>query len=417
MKVLWIVNTVFPELALEINTKIPNVGGWMYGLADEVKKLGVELIICTVGETDYNLRINETSYYVLGQKRKKTDYEAALENKWKTIIEKENPDVYHFHGTEYPHGLALLNILSNTEKTVISIQGLISVYQRYYLSGLNPMMIIKNITLRDIIKFETLFHGKRKMKQRVQYELQYLQKGKNFIGRTDWDFANLLAINKQANYYFCNENLRDVFYHETWDFKNIQRFKIFLSQAAYPIKGLHVFLKAIAILKSEFPEIKVSIGGADILKSKEKYGSYKRGGYGKIIHSLIKKYNLDENINFMGNLYKERMVEEFLTSNLFVCPSAIENSPNSLGEAQLLGVPTIASYVGGVSSMVKHKEDCLLYPFEDYETLAFYIKQVFVNKELALKLSLNGRERAMKRHNRKANANEMINIYKKIASI
>lgn len=414
MKVLWVVNTIFPELALKINTKVPNVGGWMYGLADEVKKLGVQLVVCTVGNEDHSMSINNTSYYVLGQKKNITEYDSSLEPKWAKIIELEKPDVCHFHGTEYPHGLALLKILNNASKTVISIQGLISVYQRYYLSGLSNRTILKNITLRDILKFETLFHGKGKMKKRVEYELQYLKKGVNFIGRTDWDLANVKALNHKSNYFFCNENLRDVFYKNNWNLENIIRHKIFLSQAAYPIKGLHILLRAIAIVKKEIPQVKVTIGGADILKGEDKLARFKRDGYGSIISSLIKKYDLKENIKFMGNLNKNQMVQEFLTSHVFVCPSSIENSPNSLGEAQILGVPTIASFVGGVSTMTAHKEESLLYPFEDYEILALYLKDLFLNDELAIKLSQNGQRRAKQRHDRTINAKEILNIYKKI---
>lgn len=63
------------------------------------------------------------------------------------------------------------------------------------------------------------------------------------------------------------------------------------------------------------------------------------------------------------------MVKRYLLSNVFICPSTIENSPNSLCEAQLLGVPHIASYVGGTADLMKGNEECL-YRFEETEMLA-----------------------------------------------
>ena len=54
-------------------------------------------------------------------------------------------------------------------------------------------------------------------------------------------------------------------------------------------------------------------------------------------------------------------------------PSSIENSPNSLGEAQLLGVPCIASDVGGVTDMIPNKECGIIYRFEEVELLAKHI--------------------------------------------
>ena len=53
------------------------------------------------------------------------------------------------------------------------------------------------------------------------------------------------------------------------------------------------------------------------------------------------------------------MCDRYLKSNLFVCCSAIENSPNSLGEAQLLGMPYVASFVGGVPEIAGMNADVL----------------------------------------------------------
>lgn len=52
------------------------------------------------------------------------------------------------------------------------------------------------------------------------------------------------------------------------------------------------------------------------------------------------------------------MIEQYLKAHIFVCPSSVENSPNSLGEAQLLGVPCIGSIAGGIPSMLSmEKQD------------------------------------------------------------
>jgi glycosyltransferase involved in cell wall biosynthesis len=56
------------------------------------------------------------------------------------------------------------------------------------------------------------------------------------------------------------------------------------------------------------------------------------------------------------------MRDRYLSSALFVCPSTIENSPNSLGEAMLLGMPCISADVGGVRSIFTDGEDGILYP-------------------------------------------------------
>ena len=58
---------------------------------------------------------------------------------------------------------------------------------------------------------------------------------------------------------------------------------------------------------------------------------------------------MEDKIEFLGRLSAEGMKQAYLDANVFVMPSTIENSPNSLGEAMLLGVPCVAADVGGVA--------------------------------------------------------------------
>lgn len=73
------------------------------------------------------------------------------------------------------------------------------------------------------------------------------------------------------------------------------------------------------------------------------YGSLKEklkiSGYGKYLRKLMEENGLEDKITVLGQLSDVQMKEAYLNSHVFVCPSALENSPNSLGEAMLLGVP------------------------------------------------------------------------------
>ena len=132
-------------------------------------------------------------------------------------------------------------------------------------------------------------------------------------------------------------------------------------------------------------------------------------GYGLYIRRLIKKYKLEGKILFTGNLNGEEMKQEYLNSNVFVCPSSIENSPNSLGEAQILGVPCVASYVGGIADMMKGNEDNL-YRFEEIEMLAEKICTVFSNKGSQIDM----KHVASKRHDGMQNCDRLYTIYENI---
>ena len=158
----------------------------------------------------------------------------------------------------------------------------------------------------------------------------------------------------------------------------------------------------------------MKIAGGNIINIASLMDKIKLGGYGAYIKRLIKQLKLHEQVQFTGALTENQMVTEYLSAHLFICPSSIENSPNSLGEAQLLGVPSIASYVGGIPDMITHNVTGLLYRFEEVEMLAEHIRNLFTNTTLALCLSKNGIHAAQKRHHQINSLQQMINIYNSI---
>lgn len=124
------------------------------------------------------------------------------------------------------------------------------------------------------------------------------------------------------------------------------------------------------------------------------------------------KYGPQNHLFFTGFLSEEQMCRRYLRSNVFVYPSTIENSPNSLGEAQLLGMPCISSYVGGVPDMMAGQEHWL-YRFEEVEMLVARVCEIF-----AMGAAWDGselRQPALRRHDGAANAKALCDIYKSIS--
>lgn len=418
MKILWITNTIFPDPSKKLGLPPPVFGGWMYGLAKLLaNSQRIQLAVATTYSGSEELKffeIDGINYYLLPI-RNQNFYRNELEPHWVEIVKEWIPDIIHIHGTEYPHGLACMRAFPS-KKYVISIQGLTSVYARYFYGGISRKSILKNITIRDILRRDTLFHGKKKFQKRGKLEKEYLNRTQHVIGRTAWDYTHVKSLNPSLNYHFCNESLRECFYHSLkWNLKNKKDYTIFLSQAAYPIKGLHQVLKAVALLKGDFPEVKIRVAGPNIIDNSGILQKLKLNGYGAYILSLIKKLGLFSHIEFVGFLNEEQIREEYKNAHIFVCPSSIENSPNSVGEAQLIGVPVVAAFVGGISDMVKHEESGLLYRFEETEMLAENIKKLFVDSELANFLSFNGIEVAKNRHNLSINLQKTIEIYNKVS--
>ena len=148
-----------------------------------------------------------------------------------------------------------------------------------------------------------------------------------------------------------------------------------MSQAATPIKGLHFMLRAMPEILKNYPDAHLYVAGNDLTKTDSIYGKLKISSFAKYIKRLITEYGLEEKVTFTGSLTEHQMKERFLKSNVFVSPSTIENSPNSLGEAMLLGVPCVSSDVGGVKNLMKHEEEGYVYQTDAPYMLAYYIKK------------------------------------------
>ena len=245
-------------------------------------------------------------------------------------------------------------------------------------------------------------------------EIEALIKTNHLIGRTTWDKACSSQINDGAKYHFCNETLRDEFYIYQWDINNCEKYSIFLSQGQYPIKGLHYMLEAMPLILKKFPEAKVYISGKDMTKSDSFKDKLLMTYYGKYIKKMIRKLNLERNVVFTGPLDEVKMCQRFLKSHVFVSPSTIENESNSLSEAKIMGVPSVASYVGGVIDRIEHNIDGFHYPHDAPYMLAHYVCEIFENDNLALRFSFNAREHALKTHDREKNTRRLIEIYKEI---
>ena len=414
MTVLWITNILFPE-AIELITgsgELKASGGWMLGAANALlKQDGTNLYVASVSPLVTKLTKlygKQIISYVLplgkGNQKVNLDY-CPL---WKQINEDVKPDIVHIHGTEYSHGYAYMKACG-CNNVVISIQGVTSAYYYYYYDGMTKQDIYRNLTLRDILR-GSILDGQKQFARRAKYEVEMLKMAQNIIGRTSWDRAHVWAINPDAKYHFCNETLRQDFYNgELWNYEQCQKHSIFLSQAVYPIKGLHQVLKAMPLILRHYPDTTIRVAGSDITKTTTIEDKLRLSGYGRYIKRLIKRNKLTDHIEFTGNLNGQQMKQEYLRANVFICPSSIENSPNSLGEAQILGTPCISSYIGGTPDMMCGNEDNL-YRFEEVEMLAYKVCRIFYNK--GAQQSMNNV--ANQRHNQLENALSLISIYNQI---
>jgi len=411
---------MLPKIAAHMSRSAPAVGGWLTGLlGDLLDKQGIELAVCFPMHGEKTIlqgRVGNLVYYGFPQgNTNPTKYDDAIEKYLKNILDDYLPDIVHIFGTEYPHSLAMTKVFKKPHKTVISIQGLTSIYAKHYTANL-PFYIQRRYTFRDMLKQDNILTQRENFYKRGEYEIEALNNVNHIIGRTTWDKACSLQINPKANYHFCNETLRDEFYKHKWRIDKCEKYSIFISQCSYPIKGFHYMLEAMPIILKTFPDVHVYLTGQNPLKLEGLIKKMKISSYQLYIKELIMKFNLTEKVTFLGELKEEEMCERFLASHVFVSPSSIENSPNSVGEAMILGVPTVTSDVGGVKDMLIHNIDGFIYQADAPYMLAHHVCEIFKDDEIALRFSENSIKHAMQTHSKRNNTNNMLQIYETILS-
>jgi glycosyltransferase involved in cell wall biosynthesis len=122
---------------------------------------------------------------------------------------------------------------------------------------------------------------------------------------------------------------------------------------------------------------------------------------------------LEDNLVFLGSLNAGAMAAELARAHICAVPSFADNSPNALAEAMLVGVPTVASYVGGIPSMVRDQETALCFPVGDHILLAECIRRLLHDDKLARRLGDSALALAKVRHDPKRVGDAMLGIYRR----
>ena len=105
------------------------------------------------------------------------------------------------------------------------------------------------------------------------------------------------------------------------------------------------------------------------------------------------------------------LIAELQAAGVYAHPSLVDNSPNALAEAQVVGVPCVASAAGGVPSMITHGVDGLLSAPNDVCDLAGKIAAVEADPELARRLAKAAGPTARRRHDPETIATDTMKMY------
>jgi len=386
-------------------------------LKDFVSRKEHQLVIVTTGRNKDTIEVEKelVKYYMLPGGYPIEYNHLVPHNKqlWKQLIDNEKPELIQVWGSEFKHGLCALQAAPQFP-SVIYMQGILAAIARYYEAGIDRNELRKCTTLLDIVKRDSVLQQKKKYYRRAVYEKELFDRAGNVIGENIWCKAHCEAISPNVKVHFCPLSVNVIFTDYSYDINKAELHTLMCNAADYPLKGLHVLLRALALAKRKYPNIKLYIPGTPLVVNKDFKSQIRKRGYFNYIEKLIKKLGLVDNIVFTGVLAPEQMAERMVKVNAFVVCSALENHSSTLKEAMMAGLPCISSYVGGVPEYVKHGENGMLYRFEEYELLSEYICNIFDDREFAMRIGNAARETARKIHDSADIYNRIISIYKNI---
>lgn len=412
MKVLWFTNT--PSMAENRVGQQPVGGGWIKSLENELVKLKeVELGIAFYSNNkvdDFNQ--NNTKYFPIAKgnssfkllklyKRINSQIESEKDvDKFLKIIKEFNPDLIHILGSEGPFGLIQKTI--DNIPVVISIQGNLTVYKDKFFSGISKYDVKKYSSLKTRILFKTYNHYFKRFKKIVLREQIILKPTKYIIGRTDWDRRITRVLSPKSIYFHNDEILRDSFYNNKWNNKLNDETILFTTTGSNLYKGFETILKSAKHLDNLGVKYKWYLAG--ITQNDQ------------VVNYAVKSYKIkiSKNIIFLGKINEKELINYLLKANIYIMASHIENSPNNLCEAMILGLPCIATDAGGTSSLLQNKKEGILIQDGDSWVLAGAILELMNDKDMAIKYGERARLRAMQRHNPNKIVNELLEIYNKI---
>lgn len=425
MRILWICNIMLPLIAEHLKQETNVKEGWLTGLAEQVlthsEENGIELGISfpvsrelqgykeqfSVGP--YGKACRLSVYGFCEDTARPEQYDERLEQELSAVFADFRPDVIHCFGTEYPHTLAAVRACPDTNKILLGIQGICYALAAVYRADL-PEKVCRRFLLRDFLKRDNILLQQEKFYRRGEMEKEALRRAGHVTGRTQWDRETVLAVNPKLTYHAMNETLRPIFYEGQWCYENCRPHTLFLSQGDYPIKGLHYVLWALPQILEKYPDTHVYVAGQSIIRYATLKDKLKISSYGKYLLDQIKTLGLEGKITFLGRLSAKQMKEQYLAAHLFLCPSVLENSPNSLGEAMLLGVPCAAAAVGGIPSLFSEREG-ILFEGGNADALAEAVLSMWEEQSRMEEYCKNARRRALCNHDADSNYHTLLEIY------
>ena len=419
MRVLWIA----PNGGKYKSNVIKGTGGWIGALQEELIKIepDLHLGITFPSSDDERLRDGNVTYfpvrvknspnnlqlirYLISYDRKKLV--AKLKDRMLEVINEFKPDVVHVWGLENMYAEIVPEIKC---PFVVHIQGFMTpIYTSYFSPGFSLLNLKKMDTIWNprnwgykLLNLSQigLYNG---YKKRSEIEIRVSPYIKYWMGRTEWDREISKLLSPRSTYFHCDEMVRSDFDGCRWKYHYNGILHVQSSISQYWYKGIDVILKTAYILNTLGERIEWNVYG---IKPNHRLVSYFEKSLG------IKA--ADVGVVFRGYVDGASIKASLLECDVYMHPSNIENSSNAIAEAMMLGVPTVAQFVGGNPTMLKNGSGILVSQGEPYIICSSLLKMK--NEEVATMYSEKALTISKQRQNNEKILSDLLNIYSTVAN-
>ena len=408
MNVLWFVNVPLRGLLEEIPNLSRGSGWWLSELASELVKVGVQLTVVTCLNSKKQVEVlRDGIRYIIVPA---SPFEVSgiggkqLLQRLANVVHIVLPDLIDCHGSEYIYGQIAPSL---HVPILVTIQGFINavVDQPYGSNGFLTVLKSSLLQSNPVKSFSLMMSNHFLNKARARSEMKVLNLNSFFSGRTDWDKTELARLAGEKIYFSAPRILRKEFYQESWTGGSKESQSIFSCARAIPGKGFDDLIKVLPHILNRFRSVRLRITCAE------------RSAWGNHLARLARLLGVYDRVDFLGYLSSKEIIKELKSSSAFAYSSYVDNSPNSLAEALCLGVPSVASNVGGIPSLITQGENGLLFPKGSLADLADGINSVLSDETLAKKLSTQSRARALEVHDRSKVVSKVLKSYEFVRSI
>lgn len=391
-------------------------GGWVNSLVSVLSKSdGYEVAIAYVSSdaTKTEWELEGIHYYPIYYRESllqrvfyrilKRPSDINNDSELNDIISRFRPDIVQLFGIETFIGGIARNI--KRVPVVVHIQGVLSaILNNWFPHGFSMWSVWWHSPLLEKLLARTpsdlYFRSLHlsKLEQRNYSSYHY------YIGRTAWDRGVSKLLSPNSHYYHCDEMLRSDFYYRQWKYKSGMVVLSTVSNGEI-YKGFDTILQTAVLLSTAGLNFVWNVYGVDAnFPLKDVFE--KKMGY------LYR----DNHVCFRGKKNANELADILSESTFYIHPSHADNSPNALCEAMMVGVPCIASYVGGIPSLCVDNVSGFLVADGDAYCIANLVLSFYQDVDKLVAISSEARKTALSRHGIDNVLGQLDIIYKDICS-